>query len=45
MDVKNVLLDGELEEKVHTRPLPGYTCLTNKVCRLRKTVYDLKQAL
>lgn len=43
MDVKNELLHGDLHENVYMRPPPGYTCPPNKVCRLKKSLHELKQ--
>ncbi|KAL9259036.1 Retrovirus-related Pol polyprotein from transposon RE1-like protein [Drosera capensis] len=44
MDVKNAFLNGDLSEDVYMKPPPGYDHPTNKVCRLRKALYALKQA-
>jgi hypothetical protein len=46
MDVKNVFLCGDLQEEVYMEQPPSYVDQThpNLVCRLRKTLYSLKQA-
>ena len=44
-DVKNVFLHGDLEEKVHMDIPPEYKerGQKSKVCRLKKSIYGLKQ--
>ena len=44
MDVKNVFLNGDLNEEVYMQPSPGLFVESNKVCRLRRVLYGLKQA-
>jgi Reverse transcriptase (RNA-dependent DNA polymerase) len=46
MDVKNVFLQGTLEEVVYMSLPPGYAQEdnTNLVCKLRKSIYGLKQS-
>ena len=44
MDVKNAFLNGNLSEEVYIQPLPGLSIESNKVCHLRRALYDLKQA-
>jgi hypothetical protein len=47
MDVKNVFFHGDLQEEVYMEQPPCYVDQTypNLVCRLKKTLYDLKQTL
>ena len=47
MDVKNVFLNGELSKEVYIKLPPGYSHppgFPHRVCRLRQTLYGLKQA-
>ena len=46
MDVKNAFIYGDLEEKVHMKLPPGYPREkeSNKVCRLQKAIYGLKES-
>jgi hypothetical protein len=46
MDVKNVFLHGDLREEVYMEQPPSYVDQThpNLVCRLKKVLYNLKQA-
>jgi Reverse transcriptase (RNA-dependent DNA polymerase) len=46
MDVKSAYLNGDLEETIFMDLSPGYTPpgSTGKVCKLKKSIYGLKQA-
>ena len=46
MDVKTAFLNGELKEDVYMTQPKGYTSMSdhNKVCKLRRSIYGLKQA-
>jgi hypothetical protein len=46
MDAKSSFLNGELEEEVYIEQPEGFQLLENIncVCKLKKALYDLKQA-
>ncbi|GBE89144.1 hypothetical protein SCP_1501500 [Sparassis crispa] len=44
MDVKGAYLNGTLKEEVYMRQPEGYSDGTYRVCKLKKTLYGLKQS-
>lgn len=44
MDAVSAFLQGDLEEEIYMSQPPGFSDGTSKVCRLRKSIYGLKQA-
>jgi hypothetical protein len=44
MDVVGAYLNGELQEEIYMKQIPGYEDSTDQVLHLQKTLYGLKQA-
>lgn len=44
MDVRTAFLNGDLGVDVYMEKLEGFHDGCHKVCRLRKSIYELKQA-
>lgn len=44
MDIKKAFLDCDPQETVFVKPPLGYACLLGLICRLRKSLYGIKQA-
>ena len=46
MDVKTMLLHGDLEEEIYMKQLEGFTVEGNKelVCKLKRSLYGLKKS-
>ncbi|KAE8181981.1 hypothetical protein CF335_g8770, partial [Tilletia laevis] len=44
MDVKTAYLNGELDVDLYMKQPPGYDDQTGRACRLRRTLYGLKQS-
>ena len=45
MDMKNVFLNGDLQEEVYMQPPPSYTHSGHQVCRLRHALCGLSRLL
>ncbi|KIL57786.1 hypothetical protein M378DRAFT_87411, partial [Amanita muscaria Koide BX008] len=43
-DVKSAYLNGSLDEEIYMRQPPGFDDGSGRVCRLKKSIYGLKQA-
>jgi len=44
LDVKNALLNGDLQKEVYMAPSPSVSHDSRYVCKLKKALYSLKQA-
>jgi hypothetical protein len=44
MDVKTTFINGDLEEEVYMKQPKGFDDNSQKACKLRKSIYGLKQA-
>ena len=45
MDVKNSFLNGDLTKDIYMTPSQGLFSLSKGVCKLKRSLYSLKQAL
>ena len=45
MDVKSDFIHGNLQEEIYMKHPEGYTSYPSFVCKVQKSLYDLKRAL